>query len=267
MDIKPTTFCLLACSFVIACSTDYCSEKFQLPKVINTQYAITTKKQVLEPESLSEVFPSFIGKYKFGEVVDLNMEKQDTSTWQDYISEYSINQNDSLDVNGFELIVDYNNEVYFNRFFEYDSVLFAHYPVYFVNSTNSNKIFIGKDSHAFGIQEAKALEGFSAWRPIESSSFDSCGNGGWGLIIKPGEFAVMLMRKYGGETETDLRVRAQMGNSTFVSKPFKGVVNQKQFNIDEGSYAFRILRDRNSKALYWLFYGATPKTKEGWIKY
>lgn len=124
------------------CTNKESSSNFQIPKIVNTQLLSTTKKITLAPDSLVDVFPPFIGKSKFGDIVDLSRENRDTSYQKDYLPEYRLSDDDSLHVNRLELLVDYKTEVYYNRFFEYDSTLFRHYPVYFINSSNTNKVFV-----------------------------------------------------------------------------------------------------------------------------
>ena len=233
---------------------------FTFPKITDSRDIDYAERVTLSPDQLESVFPPFLGKFKFGENIDLNRARRPISYQDDIISEYIIEDDDSLHVNGLELYVDYETEVYFNREYAYDSVLWEHYPVYFVNSTATDKIFIAKDGYVFGIQEAAKQKDSWDWRAIECSGFDFCGNGGWGLIIHPGEYTAMLMRKYKGTLKTDLRVRFQMGNSTFVSKKFTGTINPNQFKVREPSYPHLVMMDGQREVPDWLFYGAKPDT-------
>jgi len=141
-----------------------------------------------------------------------------------------------------------------------------YYPVYFVNSNNSDKIFFIKDKYAFGIQEALEKKKFGNWLPIESRGFDFCGNGYSGLIVHPQEFVVILMKKYDGDLETAMRARFQVGENIIVSKPFKGRINKNQFKIKDSSYIQGRLQKTNGKAASWLFYNAVPKEEEWVVK-
>lgn len=247
-------------------NTENCeSEEFKSPEIINTQFNESIKSIPYQAEFVSEVFPSFIGKFKFQEEIDINPEKRDTSFDKDFV--YAPReQTDSLDVNGLELIVDYDISVKYNRYYGLDSSLYNHYPVYFVNSTKSDKVFYGKDSYVFGIQEALDEKKFGKWRPIEGRGFDFCGNGRWGLIVHPQEFILILMRKYEGDYNTDMRVRFEVAENIFVSRSFKGIMNKSQFSIQDGSYFEQKLQETDGRAATWLFYGAVPNEKEWAVK-
>jgi hypothetical protein len=152
--------------------------EFEVPQIINTQFNDSTKSIPYQAEFITEVFPSFVGKFKFQKEIDINPENRDTTIYKDFIEEYSRKRlTDSIDINGLELIVDYDNSVKYNRYYQYDSSLHDHYPVYFVNSTKTDKVFYGKDSYVFGIQEAVDKGKYGEWRPIEGRGFDFCGNG------------------------------------------------------------------------------------------
>jgi len=247
----------------IACESDQ-PISFTPPTIINSQFPHTTPTKLSKAEYLTGVFPTFIGKYKFRKEIDINREKRDTSIFKDFIDDYSrIKYGDSLDVNGLEIIVDYKETVYYNKYFEYDSTLYSHYPVYFVNSTQSDKIFLGKDGHVFGIQEAQDKSDFDRWRPIESRGYDFCGNGTWGLKVKPNEFVLVLMKKYSGQIESEMRVRFKIGENILVSQPFLGFINEKQFHLEDSSFVSEELQKTHGAASSWLFYGAEIK-KEEW---
>ncbi|CAL2095114.1 hypothetical protein [Tenacibaculum sp. 190524A02b] len=237
---------------------------FSPPQIINSQLKDTIKSIPFKASFVSEVFPRFVGKFKFQDRIDINPEKRDSLTNKDFINlDYKNSLSDSIDVNGLELIVDYKNTVRYNPpYYERDSILLNYYPVYFVNSTNSDKLFYGKDNYVFGIQEAISKEKYGSWLPIESRGFDFCGNGHWGLVVHPQEFILVLMRKYEGSFNTQMRVRFKVNENIFVSKSFKGSINESQFSIRDSSYLKSRLQKTNGKATSWLFYGAVPKEKE-----
>lgn len=236
---------------------------FKAPHIINTQFNDSIESTPYQAKSITEVFPSFIGKFKFQEEIDINPEIRDTTIYKDYIEYSRRGLKDSLDVNGLELVVDYDNTVKYNWFYQYgDSSLYDHYPVYFVNSTNTDKVFYGKDSHVFGIQEAVDKEDSGEWRPIEGKGYDFCGYGTWALIVHPQEFVLVLMNKYQGDYETNLRARFQVGENILVSRPFKGMINKSQFSIQDSSQLQRQLEWSEGRAATYLFYGAIPKEEE-----
>ncbi|HMR88979.1 MAG TPA: hypothetical protein PKD51_12535 [Saprospiraceae bacterium] len=224
----------------------------------------TINSKLYKEESISEVFPIFAGKFKFHDSIDVNPKTIQKVKQDDYLGGYSsIGLSDSFDVNGLEIYIDYDKSVQYTRFFEYDSTNYIYYPVYFVNSTNSKKVFFGKDRYVFGIQEARDKKEFGIWLPIESRGFDFCGNGHWGLIVHPKEYVVVLMKKYFGNYQTEMRVRFEVGENIFVSKPFTGRINEKQFSIKDSSFIQKELLETNGIAASWLFYGAVPK-EEYW---
>ena len=270
MNIKEIILTLLLGTLISCQSNNDKNELavFKPPQIINTQFNDSIESIPYQAKSITEVFPSFVGKFKFQEEIDINPEKRDTTIYKDFIDEYSRSGlTDSLGINGLELIVDYYNSVKYNRYYQYgDSTLYDHYPVYFVNSTKTDKVFYGKDSYVFGIQEAVDKSKYGEWRPIEGRGFDFCGNGHWGLIIHPQEFILVLMRKYEGDYATNMRVRFEVGDNIFVSRPFNGRINESQFSIQDSSYLKQRLRETDGKAATWLFYGAVPKEDEWAVK-
>lgn len=261
--------CILFCIilFFIGCKENsqvYKPLKFNIPKVLNSLYSDTLISKSFEAEYITEIFPIFGGKYKFQDEINFNPESQDSSFNDDYLMEYArIGIEDSIDINGFEIIVDYKTTIKYKIPYYHNSKLSNYYPVYFVNSTNSDKMFLAKDGHAFGKQEALSKEGYWNWNPIEARGMDFCGNGRWGLTVHPGEFILVLMRKYEGSYETEMRVRFSVGSNVLVSKPFKGIINEQQFNIKDSSYIKEILIETNGCASYGLFYGASIN-KDKW---
>lgn len=240
---------------------------FKLPVVINSQFTENDSSFAFNADHVESVFPVFAGKYAFADTIDISPWKIDSSRSDNYSRRVDTSLDYSaMDVNGFELLVDYNATVKYNEFFCCGPPFMEYYPVYFVNTTSSNKIFLGKDGYVFGIQEAYNAPKYGEWKPIEGRGFDFCGNGHWRLAVKPGEFVVVLMRKYEGEFTTGLRVRVKQGESIYVSKPYEGVVNKKQFNIKDSSYFHQRLIETNGNAANWLFYGAVPEEEEWAVK-
>ncbi len=233
-------------------------DQFQLPVVINSQYADSAKKGVNEVAYLQIVFPPYVGKFTFSDTIDIAEERQDTAFYHDFIDRRStfIENQHLSEVNGFEIAVDYETEVFYPdwRYYE-DSTLYPFYPIYIINSTQTDKVFFGKEGHGFGIQEASTDINSSRgnWYPIEQRGVDFCGIGRWGMTVKPKEFLVFLMAKYEGDFETKLRVRMQNGESIFVSTPFEGKINKAQFYQKDGSTW------AESQDLNFFFYGSTPK--------
>ncbi len=233
---------------------------FQIPKIINTAADTTKEKKYFVSNQVNSTFPLYKGKYKFNTMIDLNPENRDTSMAKDFIGERFLSEvYDSLDVNGFEIYTDYQTTIYHDRLRRNDN-LYTYYPVFFVNSTNRNKLFLAKDSHAYGIQEAIDTSD-NEWRPIEGMGHDFCGNGTWGMVVKPKEFIIMLLRKYKGEHKTSLRTRFRIGETIYVSKSYEGYINESQFTFKKESHLKNRLLKTNGKAAQILFLGAEPNEK------
>ena len=250
--------------FLISCESKKKGQTvFQLPIITNSQYHDSIEVAKIQIQYVSEVFPSYVGKYKFDEVVDINPEARDTAFQNDFFYESESRElKDSLSVNGFELFIDYNTSVKYNQYYQFDSVLFEHYPVYFVNSSNAAKVFLGKDGYVFGIQEAMDSSTWQRWRPIEGAGYDFCGNGRWGMIVNPGEFILVLMRKYSGDYKTNLRVRFRLGENIMVSRPFPGTINKSQFFMEDSSYLKEMVQEKYCETADMIFYGASPKLRD-----
>lgn len=232
---------------------------FQIPEIQNSAFDSTKYIRSFKANHISETFPIFVGKFKFQEKIDLNPEKRDTSFYKDFNTSFTRGLgNDTLSINGFELYVDYNSSAIYEW---YDTLVYEYYPVYFVNSTDSDKLFLGKDSYTFGLQEAAMAN--NRWQTIEAQGFDFCGNGYWSLIVHPKEFVVILMQKYQGDFKTTLRTRFRIGETVYVSHSYKGTINQNQFNYKEDSYIETKMKENPVEAINHYFYGSPyyPKTQ------
>lgn len=208
------------------------------------------------PDFITGVYPIFAGKSKFCDTLELTKGGwRDTTYGEDYIHPYIAWETDSLKFDGFELFPDYNTTVANIPYFE--SKGYYCYPMYIVNQTPSVKIFTGKDDHVYAIQEA--LDSNQVWRPIEARGYEFCGNGSWDLKIHPGEFVVVLIHKYKGNHKTKLRVRLAVNLNTYVSAPFEGTIDYKQFYLDrqEFSYYSELVEDKYDVIRYY-FLGAKP---------
>jgi hypothetical protein len=253
-------------------------EHFSIPTTINSQPYDSL--QLAEAKWVTYNDPHFIGKYSFQQrTIDINpfnksygyYDSLDAEQKHARISPY-LDSNDSIDYNGFDIVVDYDKDIYYtsrNTDFGKDTILDTYYAVYVVNATNNTKVFNGIDGSAYGIQEAKERwnknVGYSSFRPIEHKNMRFCGMGNWSLYVKPREFIVLLFPKYKGEFKTEMRVRLEIGESIYVSKRFTGTVSEEQFkmhdftieNIQTSESSTDYIRDK--------FYGATPDAHQ-WTK-
>ncbi len=235
------------------------AQVFKMPKIFNSAHCDSLSVSLHSTKYISESDPIFAGKYPFQDSVDINPELYEVFDNKDMMWEYFYSKDgDNLDINGFELMLDYSQSVPFSPFSKTPNIeeLKQYYPVCLVNSSNSDKVLLGKGSRIFGIQEANEEGRYFDWHPIEARAYDFCGNGRWGLVVYPNEFALFLLKKYDGEFETELRVRIQNGPTTLVSKPFLGRINKNQTFVNDSSYINQVLCDRNGQDISWLFGGA-----------
>ena len=189
--------------------------EFQIPIVINSSVSGSVKEHLLD--SLLYTYIPIKGKYKFTDTIDLA--ESSGEDWDEYIGDdfkYDTQdwiENDSLDVNGFEMFLDYSQTILYG--IDEDHLL-KYYPVFFVNSTSSVKIFTGHDFKAVGVQQATF--GVENWRSInkKAKQFLMCGNGYMYIKVHPGEIVMLLVRKYTGDYRPQMRLAIKNGQSIYV---------------------------------------------------
>lgn len=104
------------------------------------------------------------------------------------------------------------------------------YPVYIVNSTDSNIVVNNMGYNLKIIQEAK--DSNNKWRPIEHFDFlncDFCFN--TPFILEPKHYIVTKIYKYTGNYRTMVRLKFRNGNTIVYSNPFYGNINIEQFEF------------------------------------
>jgi hypothetical protein len=233
-------------------------KEFHIPVFVQRPSETAVTK--LEIPCLNEDYFKFVGKHKFSDTIVWNNDHdwEDAISANDYLREKSRPEDDdSLSTDGFQIFPDYKTSVYYKHPL-YDGP-YWYFPVYIVNETSSTKVFYGKDSHAFGIQEAIDTTDWSRWRPIEGRGFDFCGNGDFGVKVHPGEFVMLLVHKYQGNEKEAIRIRLSIGESLYISRSYIGTFSAKQFEIDKRSFIYRHLKDSKDRHPFDLFYGAIPK--------
>ncbi len=225
---------------------------FIIPYLIND--TISNTCNLIQSNSIDDSWPKFLRKDSILDTLDLTSE-MDSNFIKDFLYENYYDDLDSLSMDGLEIYTDYSSSVPLK--YDFESNYSCYYPVYIVNQSKNTKIFIGKDSYVFAIQEAQDGEG--KWRPIEHCCFDFCGNGGWGMIIHPKEFITILFKKYEGKYHTKMRVRLENRDIIYVSKAFDGIVNTPQFYFDtsKGNFIKSHLK-RSPESLQSFFYGSVP---------
>jgi len=231
---------------------------FHLPVIVQSPSKDSIEFRKLD--CINEYDFIYVGKHKFTDTLSMDrlfdaLSKPPT----DMIYERSHPwPRDTFSTDGFQIIPDYKTSVHYKlEYLEYGSYYF---PIYVVNETSSTKIFYGKDRHAFGIQEAIYTDDFfhSGWRPIEARGFDFCGNGSFGIMVRPGEFILLLAPKYLGEEKNMMRIRLQIGESLYISQSYEGMYSKRQFKLDKSSRILRYLKSNEIGLFTYIFYGAIP---------
>jgi len=202
---------------------------FKIPFLLCSSIPDSINNELFKREFMTGGGPYVAGKFNFQDTVDISNKSINELGSEKRMFDNSWRTNDSLDVNGFEVIPDYHQTIYYIP--SSDTSNLGVYPVFIVNSTMSRKVFLGSDWNACGIQEAVNKENYSVWRAIECNGGDLFGDDTWSVIVNPQEFIVLLFPKYEGNYETDLRVRIRNGESVYVSKGFKGRIDQGQFRL------------------------------------
>lgn len=251
---------ILIFTFLGSCSSQedplpQIDKKFEFPTIIQTEKENTVS--ALGADAVTEYYPPLIGKFKFGDTINISNPTQKELSEKDYLWEVkNSTESDSLSSDGLQILTDYKTSIVYSG---YDYPKGLYYPVYIVNETSEPRIFFGKDEHGFAIQEALDTSDFSSWHPIESQGFTFCGNGRFRKKLNPKEYLLFLIPKYKGTEETSLRIRFQIGESVFISKSYQGTINPKQFDIKKDSWIFSRLKETKGYASSFIFYGGWPK--------
>jgi hypothetical protein len=231
------------------------SKRFKLPLIIQKENVDTVK--AFKAACITEVYPQLIGKFKFGDTINFSKLGHQEMSEKDYLWEVqNAYDSDSLSSDGLQIIPDYKTSVAYSR---HEPTNHLYFPVYVVNETYEPRIFFGKDSHGFAIQEAIDTSDYSLWHPIESKGLDFCGNGRFRKKLNPNEFLIFLFPKYFGSDTTSIRIRFQIGESVFISKAYLGTINSKQFDIDKKDWIYDRLKESKGNAAGFIFYGGRPK--------
>ena len=257
---------LLCCVFILFIG---CNEKkntietetpraFSLPRVYQFDNNSSDSLSFFEAENIIDASTFFINKFNFTDTVSIvNEIEPNTAFGKDYITGDSASMRklrDSLTSDGLQVFADYKISIPIK--WSAVSKGGIYYPVLVVNETRSDKFFTARDRYVSAIQEAKDKD--EKWRPIESKKFDFVGNGRWGLIIHPNEFALIITAKYHGSYKTLMRVRMTIGDDTYLTKAFEGTINEKQFYLKPGSYQYEEYKKNLSASLTRRFLGSVP---------
>lgn len=257
MKIHPIkSFLILALlAFLFSCNRkkENKNEHFKIP--IIRQHSIMQKIQHINTDSMISTCPSFEGKFSFADTIHLSgNDNKDNNLSKDMVPYALLMSTDTISSCGFEIFTDYKTDVYLYNFTVKEGNY--NYPVYAVNQTPRNLFFTGKDNHVFAIQEA--IDSMGQWRPIEFMFNDFCGVGNFGLIVRPNEYVCFLIPKYKGSYSTKLRVRVEIGNSIYVSSPFKGTINYGQFFYKKNQFPDYNIENYKTNTVLHYFLGSIP---------
>lgn len=222
---------LMACLSLLACSrSEEPKRPFKLPVVVSIQEPDSLRKFEVEhiiPNSALMIG----GTFPFMDTVNLltGMPEPSVRPFEGYKASVPY---DSLAGDGLEIYPDYTSNVYLP--FRRSNPGTLYYPVYLVNQSTRAKVLHGRDAYVLAIQEAQDSNGL--WYPIESNSLWTCSS--WRIQFDPQHFVILFLPKYKGDFKTKLRVRLQNDEQTYVSQPYEGWINPKQFWLDEWHYPF-----------------------------
>lgn len=246
------TLALVACSKPAGTNAE-AHEAFAIPKLAQAMDFLPDDS-LIHSDQLDAAMVEYWGKFRFASSIDLKADLV-TLPREDYIEAGPWRgSRDSIGTDGLQLALDYSTAILLK-----DPHLIntgPKYPVYLFNETTKSKVLWGKDGHVFAIQEA--IDSSGQWSPIEGRPYDFCGNGRWGEVIRPGQFAVFGMTKYAGDYDTKIRVRLVNGDATYVSQPIHGKINYAQFRLKPDTYFFKFMREKPLEAIIVDFYGAWP---------
>jgi hypothetical protein len=202
----------------------------------------------------------FYDKFKFTDTLKLGeFIKRDTSLGNDYIDIYEYEETKEelgkLNSDGFQLFVDYKTNIFVNDKYEHG----IYFPAYLVNETSHTKYFWGINNSVFGIQEAIDTSQSDEWRPIESVPFGFNHGTYFGLKVLPEEFLLFLVPKYDGDQKEKMRIRLKVNEIIYLSPPYIGKFNFKQFDLKEGTHAYDGMINFRASTINYDFYGGLPK--------
>ncbi|MEY4902978.1 MAG: hypothetical protein RLZZ292_793 [Bacteroidota bacterium] len=198
-----------------------------------------------------------MGIYGFGDTVFVSKKGEFLTNANRYVENFTKIRTyfSQFSSDGLELIVDTINVAKFDS--EYEKGTYT--PIYVVNSTFTSKVIMGRDYEFNGLQEARTLEEYTYFCPIEGEVQPGCGCCAMVAELKPKQFAVILVRKYKGKLKTQLRTRLSIGENLYVTKPYTGYIDTAQFYFSPMSFVKEKMAEKNKFfSLHHYFYGSTP---------
>ncbi len=218
----------------------------------NLVCCLSDSLKVYNVDSINNVWPEFIGRFKPGE--SIKKQSYDSIDYSGVEIDDGLSRLDKISnaTEGFR-VVSYPDTCMQSDYPQFQD--FWHYPVYVVNESNASRYFTLKDDYVLALQEALHPNG--NWYPIEKRGPDGCWNGSWSIYVEPKEFLVFLVNKYNGNFKTKIRVRLNIGRSIYYSDPFDGYINMEQFFLRNEALKEAFKTNKDFMVDFW-FNGATP---------
>ena len=120
------------------------------------------------------------------------------------------------------------------------------YPVFIRNISKDTIHIDNQDGAVFLIQEAKNKIG--EWKPIEYWIYSTCGNSYAYTSLGPNDILILKKVSYQGSFETEMRLKLRTNNKLVYSKPFKGSINEEQFDLENvDGFTKRRLKNRDKE--------------------
>jgi hypothetical protein len=229
------------------------------PGTFKPPVIVQSASDSIEPwneETINDAFTIFVGQFKFSDTVK-SVDRMQAFTFGDlYETTEEKLEFDRLSSDGLQIYPDYATTVYTKPHEGFTKAKIC-FPLYIINPTTTEKIF-SSTYFSDAIQEALD-KGSSKWYAIETIYHDFCGRNYLRRKIPPGDFVMLLMPKYAGSYTTYIRTRISIGRNILISKPYKGVINKKQFT----AFDPRMFIKESEQGLFgWSFLGAEPKPKD-----
>lgn len=226
---------------------------FQVPVLTQATVGhppVSAKKPV---KTIVQVWPSFVERFPFAP--RLTFEKPDRLGEKDFIQGNYLSRleaNQAVSSDELEVVADYSRTLVDTK--RDDSIAHQTFPVYIANVTPRTKYVYGESSRLYAIQEARDRSG--KWHPIEQVGNAWCGGNEFALELQPRYMVVFLANKYKGAFATELRVRVQIGKCRYVSQPYAGQIEERQFAASPADC--RLLERYPDATINRLYLGAVP---------
>lgn len=173
-----------------------------------------------------------MGKHQLSDTILL---KKSQTYIDESIPEYELIKSekkyDSLDFTGLEIVADYKTTVPmpYQVSTEHErSEIYAYFPVYIINNNHTERYFNFESNFARGIQ----IKDSPFFEPIEFLEMPwLCIDITYFVKLLPGEFVILLFKKYQGDTEVQLRIFLKNCGIPIYSAPYTATYNKSQINF------------------------------------